>query len=158
MIDPALMRDLEVQLKSDEGHVLCRGRHVVYDDATGLPIVKGSVVMGNPTIAYGRELSMTGLGESEAMNLLDNNCIDFVQDCANRFAWFVSTPEQGQLVVASAAFNMGMPHFEGFHDTIGALAARQYAKAGDFLLDSEAGRKYPKRYGHYRDILHSLGS
>jgi len=41
-------------------------RLFVYDDATGKPITAGSICQGNPTIGIGRELSKTGISESEA--------------------------------------------------------------------------------------------
>ena len=36
-------------------------RYFVYDDATGKTILKGSTVVGNPTIGIGRNLSGEGL-------------------------------------------------------------------------------------------------
>jgi len=155
-MDPTLLRDLEIELKADEGHVIVNGRHVVYDDATGKPLKKGDTIIGNPTAGYGRELSMTGFSDSEVVSLLDDDCIEFTEECADHYSWFAGLPEQAQLVVASVAFNMGIPHFDGFHDTLMALSGHQFSKAADCLLDSDAARELAPRYQHYAQILRSL--
>lgn len=155
-MDPALLRDLEIELKTDEGHVLRGGRHVVYDDATGEPLKKGDTLIGNPTACFGRELSLRGFSDSEAISMLDDDCVDFTQACADRYSWFAGLPEQAQLVVSSAAFNMGIAHFDGFHDTQLALAGHQFIKAAAHLLDSDAARKLAPRYNRYAQILRSL--
>lgn len=55
-MNPQTEAQLRAELRGDEGEVL-----KVYDDATGKPIGPGSVVVGNPSIAVGRNLSGRGL-------------------------------------------------------------------------------------------------
>ncbi len=153
-IDPALIRELEKELQTDEGTGPMRGgNHLVYDDATGKALKKGDTIIGNPTIGYGRELSMHGIAPAEAVGMLESDIDDALEDCQKRYDWFAGLDPARQLVVASVSFNMGVLHFAEFHQTHAALAAHDWQTAAAQLLDSKAARDLPPRYARYAQIL-----
>lgn len=111
-------------------------RLVVYDDATGKPIKKGSVVIGNPTIGVGRELSMRGISVEEADYLLDNDLAEVLAD-ASKFRWFEGLDHVRQNVVLELIFNLGVTRFRGFKKFIGYMSQHQWVHAAKELDDSK---------------------
>jgi GH24 family phage-related lysozyme (muramidase) len=95
----------------------------VYDDATGKTIGPGTLVVGNPSIGIGRNVGPTGPGlrESEMVSMLDNDELAVERD-AKAFAWYPKLSPIRQTVVACMIFNLGLPRFSGFHNTINDLA------------------------------------
>jgi lysozyme len=90
-------------------------RYRVYDDATGKPIGPGSHVVGNPTIAVGRNVGPTGPGlrVGEVKELLDNDSLDYEAQ-ASTFPWYSKLNPVRQTMVALMVFNMGLRRFGGF--------------------------------------------
>jgi lysozyme len=93
-------------------------RYMVYDDATGQPIRRGSVVKGNPTIGIGRELSMTGLTDSECRMLCENDITAVAAAFDLAIPWWRELSPVRQMQLVDLAFNMGVhglltgwPHF-----------------------------------------------
>ncbi len=83
-------------------------RLLVYDDATGKPIVKGSTVLGNPTIGVGRNLSGRGLTNAEAEYLLANDMVELEADLAPALPWLSSLSPNRQCAVYSLYFNTAL--------------------------------------------------
>lgn len=139
------MNELIDDIKRHEGL-----RLAVYDDATGLPIVAGSVVVGNPTIGYGRLLtSGRGITKEEATYLFNNDFGAVIKELTENFSWFsdterLNTPRAD--VVINMAYNMGVPTFKAFKKTIAAIEAGDWGEAARQILDSKAARDLPVRY------------
>jgi|HubBroStandDraft_2_1064218.scaffolds.fasta_scaffold37669_4 GH24 family phage-related lysozyme (muramidase) len=119
-----------------------RGR--VYDDATGRTIGPGTTVIGNPTIAIGRNVGPTGPGirESEMFSMLSND-EDEVEGEAKAFAWYPSLNLVRQTVVCSMIFNMGLNKFDGFVNLKAALAAGDWQRSHDEMLASKWAKDPP---------------
>lgn len=136
--------------KKHEGRVTIDGKHVVYDDATSLPIDKGDEVKGKPTAAYGRNLSDRGLTEDEAEYLLRNDLRDFQDRCKKTFNSFwdlLDAPRKNVLVEMS--FNMGVAGVRSFSSMLEALEKSNYKRAAEEMLDS----KWADQVGHRAKVL-----
>lgn len=121
-------------------------RLAVYDDATGKPIVKGSVVEGHPTIGVGRLLtSARGISEREAMVLLDGDLAWVFDDLDRNCPWWRRMPEPAQRALCNMTFNLGIARLMAFRNMIAALQAMDYETAADECLDSKWARQVGDR-------------
>lgn len=121
-------------------------RLFVYDDETGLPIVKGSVVKGNPTIGVGRLLTKAkGLSKVEVFYLLDNDIQDVISVCRETFSWFAFLDNVRQAVVASMVFNLGLTKFLEFKNTIAAIRDKNWDAAASGMMNSLWAKQVGKR-------------
>lgn len=119
------------ELQVDEGF-----RLRVYDDASGLPIVPGSIVKGHPTIGYGRSLDLQGLTAQESEYLLTND-IEDIQSELSHLAWYTALDAIRQGVIINLAYNMGVSGLLQFVDMIGALEKKDFKTAAEQLRLSE---------------------
>ena len=105
------------------------------------------------TIGCGRNLTDCGISEDEVSYLLQND-IAKVAAQLRPHPWFKALDPVRQDACIELGFNLGVPGFLGFHDTIGALAAKQYDLATTHLTDS----KWAKQVGSARvtDICYRL--
>jgi len=129
--------ELREQLRQEEGTVRRNGRYVVYDDATGKPIVKGSHVFGHPTIGWGRNLAGRGISTEEAEALFSQDIVDSFRDCRKTFPWFNSLSENRQRVLVDLVFNMGLANLLGFPKFLYAASIKDWVKATLELMDSD---------------------
>ncbi len=135
-MNPFTRAQLEQELRGDEGE-----RLRVYDDATGKPIGPGSTVIGNPTIAVGRNLSGRGISGAESAYLLDNDCNQAETDLMGPCPWIGNLSPARQAVMYSLYFNVGLgnpnhfmaawPHF------LGQMQAGQFEEAASNLETSQ---------------------
>ena len=132
--------DLLAMLEKDEGR-----RKFVYDDATGEPIKKGSVVKGNPTIGIGCELSMTGLTDEEIDYLAENRVGRCEADLDRRWPWWRGLSEPRQRVLVSMVFQMGAGGLGRFPKFLAALQRGDYAEAAAEMRDSAWHNQTPAR-------------
>jgi lysozyme len=104
---PEVQIALRAELTRDEGKKL-----FVYDDATGKPIVKGTTVIGNPSIGIGRNLAGRGITDAEADILLIDDMESVEEDLTPLIPWISSLSANRQCVVYSLYFNtsLGNPH------------------------------------------------
>ena len=117
----------DAELMTDEGTGPMRGgRFVVYDDATGQPIVPGSVVKGHPTIGFGMALDVRGLSMAEALFLLHDGEQDFSTQMIAAFPWMAALDDVRFVAFLSMAYNMGIAGLQGFTNTMA------YAQRGDW--------------------------
>ena len=128
------------QLLKDEG-----SRSFVYDDATGEPVKAGSTLIGNPTIGIGRELSKTGLSESEIRFMVTND-IDRIESALSALSFWGRLSENRKLVLANMAFNLGTHGLFQFVGMMAALEVNDYNRAANEILDSKAAKQLPNRY------------
>ncbi len=118
------MADLDIaavtaDLQSDEGL-----RLFVYDDATGKPITPGTVVIGHPTIGYGRALDVHGIPASEAADWLADDIPAFDSALCHVLPWYSTLDPVRRRVLVEMAFNLGVGN-----NTSGLLSFRQMLTA-----------------------------
>jgi len=143
------MNELLQLIKGDEGY-----REFVYDDATGKEIVAGTLVIGNPTIGYGRLLTKgRGINNDEAEAFLDRDLQETLTSLINLFPWFTGLDSVRADVVVSMAYNMGVPTFRKFKNTIAAIESEQWDLAAREILDSKAARQLPARYMKFANMM-----
>ena len=131
----------------------------VYDDATGKIIGPGTLVIGNPTIAIGRNVGPTGPGlrSKEMFGMLENDEADTEKE-ASSFTWYGRLSQTRQTVICCMIFNMGLPRFSGFGELRKALdaavlesdplaAAALYQRAHDEMLKSHWAEAPPVGVG-----------
>ena len=127
------------------------------DDATGLPIVRGSVVKGNPTLGTGRNVAKgsTGISMAESYLLLGNDIVqaEMVLDAdpnwnTATWTWRTALSPVRQRGVLNLCFNMGDRVLDEFVNFRAALEAGDYAAAGAALEASnwwkEVGVRGPR--------------
>lgn len=143
-----------------------RGR--VYDDATGKTIGPGTLVIGNPTIAIGRNVGPTGPGlrNGEMVSMLANDETE-VESEAKAFAWYPHLDPIRQTIVCCMIFNMGLGKFGGFKDLAAALAlavtqvdptlqSKSWQAASAAMLASKWAQPAPVGVGDRAKVLASI--
>jgi lysozyme len=118
------------ELRGDEGTELR-----VYDDATGEPIVPGSVVKGHPTIGTGRCLDTNGISDTEAEYLLSID-VARCEMALGKLGWWLALDPVRKGVCVNLAFNMGVAGLLTFRLMIRELDAKDWDRAVAELLDS----------------------
>lgn len=112
-------------------------RQFPYFDCCGKPYRSCTCAnRGALTIGYGRNLDSNGLSKLEAEVLLDHDLASAEMDAQRAFDWFASLSELRQRAVVELIFNMGLPTFRGFRQTLLAIKVRQFTAAAAHLLDS----------------------
>lgn len=125
------MDELTRDLEADEGV-----RLFVYDDATGQPIVPGTLVKGHPTIGIGRALDVHGITLEEAMGFLQSDLQADGDALGTALPWMRTLdPARGE-VLLEMAFNMGVKGLLAFKNTLADVQAGNYDKAADEMLAS----------------------
>lgn len=127
MTDPIMA----AELTRDEGL-----RLLVYDDATGKALTKGSVCLGHAAIGIGRSLDVRGITAEEALYLLNNDIRAFTLGLQQAYTWFGSLSAVRQRVLINMAFNMGLAGLDKFHDMLGYLATGDYEQAATAMQAS----------------------
>ena len=129
-------------LKDEEGF-----RAFLYDDATGLPIKRGSIVKGNPTIGYGWNVTTSPMSESEASMVLGNRIVLAAKDAASLVPNWVTLNETRQDVLIDMAFNLGRNGLFAFKNMLRAVNEGRYDEAADEMMDSawfiQVGKRGP---------------
>lgn len=123
-MNPDVQAALRAELYADEGL-----RLKVYDDATGKPIGPGSHVIGNPTIAVGRNIYARGLSKAESEMLLSNDEGACEAELVPLLPWLPTLSANRQAAVYSLYFNTGLGNPDRFT-----------AKWPHFLAQMQAGQ------------------
>lgn len=134
---PDVQTVLRAELTLDEAKKL-----FVYDDATGKPIVKGTVVLGNPSIGIGRNLAGRGITDAEADILLIDDMEALEEDLKPLLPWVASLSANRQCVVYSLYFNtsLGNPHHfvtTGWPHFLAQMQAGEFETAATNLETSQ---------------------
>lgn len=110
----------------------------VYDDATGLPIVKGSVVKGNPTIGRGRNLADPGISQQEDDEMFANDITRVQRELDVAMPWWENLNPARQLALAELAFNIGTDKLKSaWPRTMSFLASGQYISAANEVINNK---------------------
>ena len=138
-----MIKDSYSQLKRDEGEVL-----YVYDDATGKPIVKGSVVKGYPTVGIGILLDKDkggGLRPEESEFIFRNRLKLLDAELSDRLPWIAGLDPARKGVLINMAFQMGVAGLLGFKNTLALIQAGKYQEAARAMLQSKWAAQTPAR-------------
>lgn len=131
------------QLRRDEGE-----RFHVYDDATGGPIVKGSVVVGYPTVGIGILLDKRkggGLLPEESEFIFNNRLRLLNVDLEVRLPWIKKLDPARRGVLVNMAFQMGIAGLLNFKNTLGLIERGKYQDAAQEMLGSKWAQQTPAR-------------
>ena len=135
-MNPLTRNQLKAELRGDEGEKL-----KVYDDATGKPIGPGTLVIGNPTVAVGRNLTGRGLTTAECEVLLDNDVSACEIELLPALPWITSLSPARQTVIYSLYFNVGLGNPARFQakwpNFLQQMQAGEFAAAADNLESSQ---------------------
>lgn len=139
---------LTCRVELDEGDVL-----VVYDDATGKPVVSGSRVVGNPTIGVGTLLCAPGgISEAESQFLLANR-LARARKLAATLTVFPKLDPVRQGVLVEMVFQMGLAGVAEFHHTLAAMDRGDWKAAADGMRNSLWARQTPARAQKLAQII-----
>ncbi len=92
---------------------------------------------GYLTIGYGRNLDKKGISPREAAYLLDNDIIDFHNECHDRFTWFSGLNSARKTVIISMALNMGTEGLSKFEKMIEAIDHKEWKMAAEEMMNSK---------------------
>jgi lysozyme len=111
----------------------------------GLRLKPYRCTAGRLSIGVGRNLEDRGIGESEALLLLDNDIKDFWEQLRGRLPWLEKAPERVQEAVVNMAFNLGVNGLLGFKETLALMQTEKYDEAARAMLASKWARQVGKR-------------
>lgn len=115
-------------LKGEEGF-----RPFLYDDASGKPIVKGSVVQGHPTAGVGFALDVSPLTLAESLPILTSRAIAIDAKLQSDLPWMRGLSEPRQRALSDMAYNLGDHGLEEFTQFLAFVQAGQFNQAADDL-------------------------
>lgn len=109
--------------------------------------------VGKLTIGYGRNLDDRGISKPEAEYLLMSDIGATIQAVQAALPWFSRVDGIRQRVLVNIAFNAGVAGLLGFKRMLVALEHERFEEAADELLNSQAARDLPQRYGRLAAML-----
>jgi lysozyme len=134
-------------LRRDEGYSA-----VVYDDATGKPITKGSTLVGFPTIGYGLRCDqpIPRAAAEEALRLVaEGNWAALLHRCP----WLQTQPDDVQSALQNMAYNIGAEGVAGFQMMLAALQRGDRETAALNCLDSLWAKQVGARAERVADLI-----
>lgn len=126
-------------LEAEEGF-----RPYVYDDATGIPIVIGTVVKGNPTIGIGWAPGKNPLMHTQALIILGWHVDDKWETLQHAAPWIDAQPEPVQRALCNLAFNLGVTGLLKFTTFMALVEQGKYQEAADDLDTTAWGKQVQK--------------
>jgi len=93
--------------------------------------------VGKLTIGVGRNLDDRGLSDDEITYLLGNDIKLVERELDIAMPWWRGMCDARQNVIASMAFNLGVPGLKTFKNTLQAMRDGRYADAADGMLQSK---------------------
>lgn len=145
----SLRDDLIAELRRDEGE-----RFVVYDDATGKPLVAGDTLVGNPTISVGVNLAVP-ISPEQSQALFGPRLDQCIGEATLSWPWFGTAPYPVQLGILNMLFNLGMTKLLEFHQMMGALEQGRYLEASNEALNSAWARQVGDRATRIAELFRS---
>ena len=127
-------------LRAEEGL-----RLTVYDDANGQPIRPGSVVVGHPSVGWGRALDVRGITAEEAEALLAADVDAIFAALNEHLPWWQGLTPRRQAVVAAMCYQMGLAGLLKFRATLRAMQLGDYDTAAHGMLASLWAKQTPAR-------------
>lgn len=128
-------------------------RAFAYNDATAKRVT--CKPGGNLSIAVGVNLEI-GLDDEE-IDWLSRHRLQKVEAALTRFPWYGACNDARKSVLLDVAFNAGVEGLLHFPKMIAAIAHQNWLAAANELLDSDAARELPSRYGPLAKIMKGEG-
>lgn len=130
-------------LEQEEGY-----RPLLYDDATGRQVLKGSVLVGNPTIGIGWDVAATPISLARARIILGWMVDDKIGPLAAAAPWISDMSEPRQRALADMAYQLGVTGLLKFNTFMSLMQAGQYDQAAEDLETTawwdQVGERGPK--------------
>jgi lysozyme len=123
----ALKRDLVV----DEAR-----KYVLYDDATGRRITKGTTVQGHPTWGIGFNCDAIEFTDAAIDAQFESVLSRRVNEVLNALPWVQTLPPGPFRAIVNIAYNAGLDGLLTFHRMLGYAQAGNYVNAASEILDS----------------------
>lgn len=127
-------------LQRDEGY-----RALLYDDANGSSLGKGSQIRGNPTIGIGWAVALTPISLERARIIAGWQADDKATELFAALPWATALSEGRQRALINMAFNIGVHGEVQFTTFLGLLKAGNYAGAADDLATTLWARQVGPR-------------
>ena len=144
-----MIEELLEDLRVDEGW-----RNLVYDDATGKTIKKGSVVKGHPTIGHGFLVSSgEGLPVHIGEQWLNYAAMQKWSQLCAREPWILDQPEHIQRALGNMSYQMGVDGLLGFRKMLQALEDGDRRWARIEALDSDWAAQTPERAARVTGLI-----
>ena len=99
----------------------------------GLRLTPYRCSAGKLSIGYGRNLDDVGISMTEANAMLEADVATAYAE-ARQFEWFRDMSEPRKAAIANMIFNLGLPRFKGFKNTLMYLAQGDYTDAATEIL------------------------
>lgn len=103
----------------------------------GLRLKPYTDTVGRLSIGYGRNLTDTGINQTEAIDLLLNDIRRAVSDLQTAFPFVLELDGARQVVLAAMSFNIGIGRLSKFSKMWAALRARDFNTAATEMINSE---------------------
>lgn len=105
---------------------------ILHEDLRLKPYVD---TVGKMTIGVGRNLDDKGISNLTAMQMLDEDIKECVDDLRG-FVWWLNLDDIRKRVLIDMRFNLGPAGFRKFKNTLKAVSEGRYSDAADGMLNS----------------------
>jgi lysozyme len=139
---------LSADLERDEDF-----KSLVYDDASGKPIVPGWRVQGHPTIGIGWALDVTPLSLDRARVIMGWHIADKSAELFAALPWMQSLDEVRCRALVNMCFQMGVAGVLGFKNTVALLQAGRFGDAAAEMEKSTWANQTPARAQRIADMI-----
>ena len=113
---------------------------------------------GYDTIGYGQRVKYLKVTEEQATEWLQEELQNLKYILADKYEWFLSSPQEVQEVVINMNYQLGVTAFSKFKKTIFLIANGDYKAASTEMLDSKWARTdTPRRAKELSDRLRKVG-
>lgn len=117
-----LDRHLEAQLQVEEGN-----KNLIYDDATGLPFLKGMTLKGNLSVGVGLNLMIPF--DAAELAFIETNRINKARSALSIYPWYQAQDEVRQVALADLTFNLGISGLLRWPKFLSYMLAEDYPAA-----------------------------
>ena len=130
---------LREELAADEG---CKFE--IYLDHLGLPTFGIGHLIREHDPEHGKPVG-TEVSDERVRQVFALDVAVTIEDCQRLFSNWDDLPDEGQLICANMAFNLGYPRFSKFVNFRAAIEAQDWLKAADEAVDSRWHDQVPNR-------------
>lgn len=130
---------LEAQLEIDEGK-----RNKMYLDSKGIP-----------SLGIGHNLRDKPISDRAVRVIFEDDVADAEADIRKLFYDFDDLNDNRKAVVLNMMFNMGLPTFSQFKNTISLINHGEYGQAADAMLDSAWAKQVGERAVRLSNLMRS---